>query len=501
MRVQIHHTIKEHLDKELAIIPLPENQRMKVLSLFFIDRVANYAPEDGKIRKWFVEEYEKLAADPAYRKLNLAPVDQVHNGYFAEDRKGHAKDTRGNTKADDDAYVLIMRDKERLLSSDEPLRYIFSHSALREGWDNPNVFQICTLNETKSKMKKRQEIGRGLRLPVMANGDRCHDEQLNRLTVVANESYEDFARSLQTEIEKDCGESFEGRVKNKRERRTVKRKPLNEDFKALWRKIKHRTRYAVEYSTEDLITQAAAEIRSLPSIEAPKIVSRTAKLDFESYGITTTVLAVSEARRDWDAPLLPDFLGYLQRETNLTRATLAAILGESGRLGHALVNPQAFLDQAVHGIRRVLHELMVAGIKYEMLKGVDEAFPVEQFEPSFDSYEQRLIGVTKSIYEAIEFDSETEKKFAYSLDARTDIRLFVKLPAWFRVPTPVGTYNPDWAIVLDRDETVYLVRETKGTTDMSQLRPEEAAKIRCGMVHFEHLGVDFAVVTSADQVR
>ncbi len=501
MRVQIRQTIKEHLDKELAIRRLPEEQRMKVLSLFFIDRVANYVPEDGKIRKWFVEEYEQLAADPVYRDLILPPVDQVHNGYFAKDKKGHAKDTRGNTKADDEAYVLIMRDKERLLSPEEPLRFIFSHSALREGWDNPNVFQICTLNETKSEVKKRQEIGRGLRLPVMANGERCHDEQLNRLTVVANESYEDFARKLQNEIEKDCGESFEGRVKNKRERRTVRRKELNDDFRALWDRIKHRTRYAVEYSTEDLIDRAAQAIRDMPAIEAPKIVTRTARLGFDAQGLSTTVTAVADAAPEWGSQPLPDILAYLQRQTNLTRTTLAAILQQSGRLGDVLVNPQQFLDRAIAAVRGVLHELMVRGIKYERIDGPGGEYALDELEPSFESYEQRLVNVAKSVYEAIEYESDTERRFAEALDLRHDIRLFVKLPAWFKVPTPVGDYNPDWAIVLDRDETVYLVRETKGTTNLDKLRPEEAAKIRCGMVHFRHLDVDFAVVISADDVR
>jgi len=501
MRVQIRRAVKEHLDKELAVRELPEDRRMKVLSLFFIDRVANYAPEDGKIRRWFVETYEELAAGSKYTALELPPVDQVHNGYFASDRHGRAKDTRGRSKADDAAYQLIMRDKERLLSPEEPLRFIFSHSALREGWDNPNVFQICTLNETRSEMKKRQEIGRGLRLPVMANGERCHDQRLNRLTVVANESYEEFARRLQSEIQEECGESFEGRVRNKRERRTVNRRPLSEDFKALWRKIKHRTRYAVEYSTADLISRAAEAIRRLPAVEAPKIATMTASLELGSSGVTTTLLAASEAGRTWSAPPVPDLLAYLQRETNLTRATLAAILGESGRLGEAFVNPQKFLDGAAKAVRGVLSELMVAGIKYELLRGPDAAYAVEQFEPSFESYEQRLVDVAKSVYEAIEYDSDIERKFARGLDDRTDIRLFVKLPAWFKVPTPVGSYNPDWAIVLDRDETVYLVRETKGTTDLSQLRPEEAAKIRCGTVHFKHLGVDFAVVKSPDEVR
>ncbi|MCA1596004.1 MAG: DEAD/DEAH box helicase, partial [Chloroflexi bacterium] len=252
MRLQVRETIREHFEKELKIRKLPEGQRMKVLSLFFIDRVANYADDEGKIRKWFIKEYQELAAMPHYRPLEPLPVELVHSGYFAQD-KGRPKDSSEgrSTKADDEAYQLIMKDKERLLDQSEPLRFIFSHSALREGWDNPNVFQICTLNESRSEMRKRQEIGRGLRLPVREHGERCLDPAYNRLTVIANESYDQFARTLQTEIERECGVSFAGRVENKRERKAITLKKgwqLDPDFQALWDRIKHRTRYAVSYS-------------------------------------------------------------------------------------------------------------------------------------------------------------------------------------------------------------------------------------------------------------
>lgn len=212
-RVQIKHTVKRHLEKELQV----RSRGLKVLSLFFIDHVANYRdygadgrPVKGNFAVAFEEALAALAWDERYRELTwlAEPVERLHDGYFAQDRKGVLKDTRGDTQADDEVYNLIMKDKERLLSLDEPLRFIFSHSALREGWDNPNVFQICTLNETKSAVKKRQEIGRGLRLPVDQNGVRVFDESLNKLYVIANESYEDFARALQTEYEEDCGVTF-----------------------------------------------------------------------------------------------------------------------------------------------------------------------------------------------------------------------------------------------------------------------------------------------------
>jgi type III restriction enzyme len=273
MRTQVRETVKEHFEKELAISRLPASERLKVLSLFFIDRVANYDAPDGKIRQWFVEAYQEYAARPVYAPIHPLPVEQVHNGYFARDKQG-AKDTRGDTRADDEAYALIMRDKERLLSLEEPLRFIFSHSALREGWDNPNVFQICTLNETRSEVKKRQEIGRGLRLPVRESGYRSFDPSINRLTVIANESYDSFARQLQTEIETDFGVKFEGRIMNKRERRRAELKKgwrFDADFQALWDRIKHKTRYSVTFDTATLIERAAFGLKNQPPIEPPRL--------------------------------------------------------------------------------------------------------------------------------------------------------------------------------------------------------------------------------------
>ena len=194
-------------------------------------------------------------------------VEEVHNGYFSQDKKGSWSDTKGNSLADDDTFKLIMKDKERLLDINEPLRFIFSHSALREGWDNPNVFQICTLNETHSELKKRQEIGRGLRLSVNQEGMRIQDTSINRLTVIANEAYEDFARQLQTEIEEDCGVSFQGRIKNKQKRADVKYRKgfeLDEKFKDIWDKIKYQTTYKVDYDSQELIKKAAKAVNQMP---------------------------------------------------------------------------------------------------------------------------------------------------------------------------------------------------------------------------------------------
>ena len=503
MKVQIEETIKEHFEKELKVQRLlPEGKRLKVLSLFFIDRVANYYEENGKIRQWFVEAYTRIAAKPQYKALKPLSVEKVHNGYFAQS-KGQPKDTSGATQADDEAYELIMRDKERLLSSDEPLRFIFSHSALREGWDNPNVFQICTLNETRSEIKKRQEIGRGLRLPVLENGLRCFDPAINRLTVVANEMYDDFARKLQAEIEEECGVEFKERIANKRDRRKAQLVAgwrLNPDFLGLWEKIEHKTRYSVDYATATLVAQAGEAVRKMPIIESPKLVALKYEMKLTDEGVAGTLLAAREVTPDDERPtLIPDILSYLQRETELTRNTLADILIESGRLGEVVVNPQQFMDQAVKAIRQTLHKMIIDGIKYEKIG--DAVYEMLLFEErEIEGYLDRMVDVDNSIYDCLECESDTERRFAEAMRDRTDIKLFIKLPDWFKVETPIGTYNPDWAIVKQEDNKVYLVRETKATKDQLALRGAEWEKIRCGKAHFDALGVDFKPVTSAMEV-
>lgn len=502
MRAQIRETVREHLNKELFISKLPEGQRLKVLSLFFIDRVANYRGKDAKFRRWFEEAYCELSALPAYASLNLPPVEQVHGGYFAQDKTGW-KDTSGNTQADEEVYEKIMRDKERLLSLEEPLRFIFSHSALREGWDNPNVFQICTLNETKSEIKKRQEIGRGLRLPVRENGERSFDTRINRLTVIANESYKDFAKALQTEIEEETGITFgQERIKNSRERRTLKLKKgweLNEDFRALWERIKHRTRYRVEFSTEDLVQRAAKAIQEMPKIERPHYriekgrIVRLDKLETELAKVGTEDLSFR--------PAVPDLLAYFQRETELTRGTLVRILKESGRLADAKVNPQQFIELALAAIRNTLEELMVEGIKYERVEG--EAYDMMLFESNeLIGYLDKIIDVERSIYDGVIYQSDVERSFAEILDKRDDVKLFVKLPDWFEVDTPLGKYHPDWAVVMvdGKHEKLYFICETKGSKDPKKMRISEQLKIKSSRAHFGALDVPYIVATSATEL-
>ena len=590
-RAQIKHTIKRHLEKELQV----RDRGLKVLSLFFVDRVANYRdydadgqPTKGQLAETFEAELAALAQDERFAGLDWLehPVELLHNGYFAQDRKGILKDTRGNTQADDEVYNLIMREKERLLSLEEPLRFIFSHSALREGWDNPNVFQICTLNETKSAIKKRQEIGRGLRLPVDQDGERVFDESVNKLYVMANESYEDFARALQTEYEEDCGVTFgrvpltalaklvevvdgeerpigreaaeairsalvdqgmldpDGRIQPafdpKREdfaidlpaaqraltpavidllagyqierhvrrdrdegvNRLKKAVVISPEFVALWERIKPRTTYRVEFETDALVTRAVDGVRAMERIESPRIKVAAGQLEVEKRGVTTRATSVAEEQADMGRQPVPDVLAYLQNETELTRSTLVRILKESGRLAELFNNAQRFMDAVASILKYELHRLLVDGIKYERVdgSGSDAAWEMLLFKNEELVNYLTALQVQKSVYEYVPYDSEVEREFARRLDERDDIKLFVKLPGWFEIDTPIGKYNPDWAILKHDGQALYLVRETKGTRDFLKLRTTEADKVRCGQKHFETLGVPFAVAVTADEV-
>ena len=593
MRAQVYETVEQHLKKERAL----KGKGIKVLSLFFIDRVANYRiyNEDsttslGKIGLWFEEAYRELTAKPIYKGLVPFDVAELHNGYFSQDKDGHAKDTRGNSAADEDTYSLIMRDKERLLDPNVALRFIFSHSALREGWDSPNVFQICTLNETLSAEKKRQEIGRGLRLPVNETGERVHDETVNRLTVVANESYESFARSLQTEFEDDFGirfgkvekiafaglvriaddgtatkigqeesariwaelvreqylsdagdildkfdpanphfelkvsgdfadlkseiideinrKVFKNRIVNARQRRELrfrKEVQLSPDFQELWERIKHRTRYRVTFDTAELIDRALSRIWRIEPIRPPRVATTVVELDISEAGVSAARQIATRVRDVETVKVLPDILAFLQKETELTRYTLAEILKRSGRLAEFKVNPQAFMAAIAKEISRALHDLMLEGIKYEKIAGTywEQTRIEQEAEGGIVRYLSNLYEVQnrdKSLFDAIEYESEFERQFARDLDNNENVKVFVKLPGWFRIDTPIGPYNPDWAFVTEREEKLYFVRETKSTLDSEGRRTKENQRIACGRKHFGALGVDYDVATSLSEV-
>lgn len=493
MRFMIQKTVEEHIKKEREY----KAKCIKVLTLFFIDKVKNYREYDengnpipGKYAKWFEEIFQEEISKPKNRGLLPYSVTEVHNGYFSQDNKGRVKDTGGETAADDDTYKLIMQEKEKLLDENTPLRFIFSHSALREGWDNPNVFQICTLNETKSEIKKRQEIGRGLRLSVDQDGRRIFDQNINRLTVIANESYDDFARALQKEIGDDCGVSFTGRIKNKNKReKLLFRKGFEADpkFLQIWEKIRFHTRYSVAYHTSDLITLAAKAMQDMPETKKPAVRSTKQKVLLTDEGVAGLLLSDSISDEYGKTLEIPDMLAYIQGKTELTRSTILDIIKKSEKISELLVNPQMFMDNTTNTIRSVLYELMIDGIKYEKIGGkVYEMalFEDNELEIYIDQFTFSINDAAKTIYENyIPLDSGVENQFAKDCESSENIEFYFKLPFWFKIPTPIGNYNPDWAIVFKGEKKIYFVAETK--SEGQELLKSEKLKIKCGKAHFK----------------
>jgi len=606
-RLQIRKTVEEHLDKELRLRP----KQIKVLSLFFIDRVANYRsydadgnPVKGKYAEMFEEEYARAIKKPKYKSLfddvDLKTAsDGRHNGYFAQDKKkdsggkGRFAESKGDgtTAADEGAYQLIMRDKEKLLSFESKLKFIFSHSALREGWDNPNVFQICTLNETTSVMKKRQEIGRGLRICVNQEGERVYGFETNTLTVMANESYEDFAKALQREIEEETGITFgkvephlfanisvrgedgehrplgvevsdevwnhlkdegyiEGKgkvtdklkqalkdnsvelpasvaeqadqigallrkvagelnVKNADARTQVrlnKERFLGEEFRALWERIKFKTTFRLSFDTEALVQKCADEIKESPVVTKARFVYRKSQAEIGRGGVEMS--EASQQAYNYDAAHIkpPDILSFLQNETNLTRRSIVEILRRSERLDDFKRNPNKFIEQVSEIIKRQMQLFIVDGIKYhrigdEVFYG-QELFEDEELFGYISGRSENMVAATKAVYDHVVYDSDVEREFAGRLEQSEHVKVYAKLPDWFKIETPLGSYNPDWAVLVERDgiERLFFVVETKGSLLTDALRPTEQAKIDCGKAHFKALGtgVDFAVANSYD---
>jgi type III restriction enzyme len=586
VKKQIKETIHAHFEKELQL----KEKGIKVLSLFFIDRVDNYrkytdaGTTKGIYAEWFEEAYRELAEEYKQAGLTILPVETVHNGYFSKDKKGHFKDTEGHSKLDEDTYNLIMKDKEKLLDPQNPLKFIFSHSALREGWDNPNVFQICTLNETVSSLKKRQEIGRGLRLPVDKNGDRVFNTEINNLVVVANESYMDFVAALQNEFEEEGivfghlpVEAFQGlivrengeerpitpeeteelrnhllengwidndgkinetfsqavedhtfivpekfrsvtreiidiidrlKIENHVTRYSPKKSKIREEvlldpeFEKFWNAISQKTIYSVNYNTDDLIKRTADAIKKMERIEPLKITTSLADLSFETSGITAQEVRTPDHKYSTQRTHLPDILSYIQSRVELTRHTIFEILKGSGRLDDFIKNPQQFMDASIKCIQLELHQIIIEGIQYERLNEIAyemSRFRTDEHEKEFIN--DRIVPTRKSLYDYITYDSIIEKKFAEDLESLQDIKYFIKLPAWFKIPTPVGQYNPDWAILKQNGKIVYMIRETKGTKDALGLRLGESEKITCGGKHFEAIGVDYLVATGIEDAR
>ncbi|MGP5507375.1 restriction endonuclease [Corynebacterium flavescens] len=591
----IRETIKEHFRKEAQL----HAKGIKVLSLFFIDKVESFLGDgsnnndaNGQFVQWFDELFrEERAKSAQYQELLPQDPAALRRGYFSvlKGKKGapdgfQEVSKSGKTKAEDDAYELIMQQKERLLDENEPTRFVFSHSALREGWDNPNVFQICTLREMGAETERRQTLGRGLRLPVAkAEGgyERVADRGIATLTVVANESYKQFADALQKEY-KDAGVEI-GRVrksefskiplqnpngsltdenlgyeksvsiwehlkdngfidkngavtpkfqpdiegfglnlpanlswaepyvidlvrranigkyvkpKSKRHSRKLNKELFsNPEFEKFWETISRRTTYHVEVERDQIIKNSIKAINEAPDIEPLRVQVTRAGVKVLRGGAKGQELGSrqQELKGSYD---LPDIIGELQETTSLTRKTIVDILVGSGRLGEFIANPNDFIAMAKRLMQTELAKIVVDGVQYEKIAG--SVYELRELRKDGEEEKERFLdqmykleNADKSDFDYVVYDSGPERQFAELLDGREDIKFFMKLPDKFKIDTPVGPYNPDWAIVKheDGEERVYMIRETKSTDEKIKRRPTENAKIESARQHFAAIGV------------
>jgi len=497
MRIMVSETISEHLERKRKLNP----KGIKVLSLFFINRVDDYLPEDGYVRRIFEQEFKRIVEEE-YPEFSDIDVRSIHKGYFSRMRS-----TRG-IERDEEAYNLIMKDKERLLSLDEPIEFIFSHSALREGWDNPNVFNICTLSYSTSEIKKRQEIGRGLRLPVNSNGERIQDREINLLTVVTNESYRDYVEGLQTEFREEVGEKMPP-VEDKRERKKlrIKKEVLESKlFDSLWSKISRKARYMVDIDINEFVNKCVDELNEI-EIRSPEISIQKVRIEeIDSEKLKDEF--IKERTEQIKLKSIFNVVEYIENETNLTRNTILKILEQAKNLEFLFENPQKYAECVVNILKNNLKEFSVRGIQYIDL---DEYFDVKLFNEEIQTYDKYIVPLIdeKTLYkiedenrDGVKIDvgpseegiSRIEKDFTHKLDKDSRIRLFIKLPEWYVIETPAGKYTPDWAIIVEKPtngsikEEIYFVVETKGTTDIHQLRPDERMKIESAKKRFDIIG-------------
>lgn len=622
-RIQIRETIRSHLEKERLMY----QKGIKVLSLFFIDEVLKYRVYDennnqmnGEYADLFEQEYQKETQqqtlfDEDYNNyINSHSAKEIHKGYFSIDKKGRLVDSRekrNETGSDDvSAYDLIMKNKERLLSFSEPTRFIFSHSALREGWDNPNVFQICTLKHSQSTMSKRQEIGRGLRICVNSDGERMDASVLdneffhiNTLTVVASESYDNFAKELQREIveslsdrpiiltmdilvdrvlknDKDDKFVFDNQsamdliIKfkekayvdsdykitdkliedigndkvevpknlvnfkdsvcelmqniystanfkaNNEKEDNIHENPLKpndnfakKEFQDLWKKIKVKTVYEVDFDSDELIKKSVDAIDSNLTVKKV-IVNITAgeqreTIDEESLKSGNSMVKHKNITEKADSLLGAvryDLVAEIAKETRLTRKTIVKILQklQANTFHNFRVNPESFIQGVSTIINSEKATTLINNIIYSKTDKTysDDVFTINNFQGSLS---KNIIKVKRHIYDYLKTDSDTERDFATDLESG-EILVYAKLPNDFKIPTPVGNYNPDWAIVFDTTDFkyVYFIAETKGSMETLQLKEIEKRKINYAKKHFDALGhadIKYDVITTYQDLK
>lgn len=526
-RDQIRHTIRAHLTRQDQIDLM--NRGIKVLSLFFVERVADYAGDKAVLPAMFDELFREEWLRAGHPENKMPDPAELRVAYFPSTKTGILKDTSGrasDAELEARAYQEIIANKELILDRDNPRAFIFSHSALKEGWDNPNVFQVGFLRHSRSDLERRQQIGRGLRLPVDQNGHRVMDPAINRLTLIVDESFSEFRDGLNDEYIASSGGSREAgpEVDNADHQVFVRRRPAlfeSPEFAELWKRIRYKARYRVSVEPEVLriVVAASEHLADLEFIERRANVVQSADLVYDDEGhVATDESAIAETQGERIVAVgyrLPDVVQLIEDQLqhgkfplHLTRPTVAGIVREilsypyRDYARHVLDDPDRWARIVANAIRIETIEQMVSGISYEPIEEsdwwdaevvfleVESKYPPQPL-PGNPDPKNGVIAAPEggvNLYDHVDYDSHVERVFALQLEnSRESVKLFTKLPRRFRVRTPVGEYSPDWAIVYDENGTqrLYLVRETKATRNLDDLDWDEAMRIRFAKRHFD----------------
>ncbi len=525
-RLQLRWLIQRHLEKKKRLAPLG----IKCLSLIFIDRVANYlAAEPGVtplIKRLFEEEYSSKLQALTGQAPDAQQLHAVQGSYFAQTGQGAYTDSEASMSKNSAIYKRILTDKAGLLQLSDPVEFIFSHSALGVGWDNPNVFNIATLNATQSNDKKRQEIGRGLRICVNQNGQRVYDvpgtplgQEINLLTVVPNMSYEAFAQGYQAEIEEaygaeaGAGATLRENRAGKPQKKTLRRRQDlfdSQAFKQFWQAMARTTRYCVSFDEDVIVQDVVPKLQKIrvPSYSADITATRIGILeDSEAENPQVTTDYVGSTHASLKSSFAPqDWVQAIGQDSRLSQKAVLRILQEALDDAHCaqqfLINPVLFAQQASTLIRRAERDHMLRGLRYTP---TGEALSLDTLQVVVETIKDIAHTPRHGLYDAQAIDSGQEKRFAEAADVDPQLLCLLKLPEGYVIPTPVGNYTPDFGLVfkesgrrvmelganLTAQEGEFFVVEVKGTHDLNDpkaLTPEEVLKIECAARHFEALG-------------
>ncbi len=509
---QLYWLIDTHFRKKEEL----RKKGIKCLSLVFIDRVDNYIQDDGIIKKSFIEQYKKVHKEFYQKEANAEQIGKCQGYYFAQTGKGDYTDNERSMTSNKELFDLILKDKEELLNIENPVEFIFSHSALGVGWDNPNVFNIATLNQSYSEIKKRQEIGRGLRICVNQDGERVYDDsqvdegkEINLLTVIPNETYETFVSQYQTEIEEVYGTSKAGaetRHKHKGQNTTEKEIKRNDthfnssSFKEFWKRLSKKTEYLVAFDENRLISNSIESINEIVIPEHLIQINIGRIQDLTSEGVTTS--GYGEETKKASITFSPlDIIEEISENTAIAYPTVCKIIQGIQNKKEIVKNPPRFLQEAIQRIRNIELDEMLRALDYKL---TGETFNLDEFKEFIVKNTEKIEPTpNKGIYDHIVWDSEHEQRFAREADTDTEVVCFLKLPSFYTIKTPAGPYNPDFGLVLKkrkiRDDKIseyYFVIETKGTNDINDrksLTENEIYKIKCAVKHFEALGIEAKV--------